>query len=55
MQDWEKAFLDKSERRRRRARRNRLIRRCILIVLISLLILAGLWLVNESMELIAIR
>jgi hypothetical protein len=41
--DWEAAFRDKSERRRRRARRNRLIRRGALLALISALILLGLW------------
>jgi len=55
VQDWEKAFLDKSERRRQRSRRNRLIRRSILVILIGVLILAGLWIVNQSIELVPFR
>ena len=46
MEDWEAAFRDKSERRRRRSQRNRLIRRGALLTLIAALILAGLWAVD---------
>lgn len=48
MEEWERAFLDKSERRRRRSRRNRLLRRLLLVSAISILILLGLWVVDNS-------
>ena len=46
MEDWEGAFREKSERRRRRSVRNRLVRRGALLALIAALILAGLWAVD---------
>ena len=49
MEEWERAFAEKSERRRRRSLRRRYIRRASLIALISIAILAGLWLVNTSL------
>ncbi len=48
MDEWQASFEQKSEKRRRRSTRRRWIRRIKLVVFISLAILAGLWIVNES-------
>ena len=50
MDDWEAAFRDKSERRRRRSQHNRLIRRGALLALLSALILLGLWALDTLMH-----
>ena len=50
MDDWEAAFREKSERRRRRSQRNRLIRRGALLALISGVILLGLWTFDTLMH-----
>ena len=52
MEDWERAFAEKSERRRRRSLRRRYIGRAAVIGLISIAILLGLWLVNKSLAVI---
>ena len=50
MDDWEAAFREKTERRRRRSQRNRLIGRGALLALISGVILLGLWTFDTLMH-----
>jgi ferric-dicitrate binding protein FerR (iron transport regulator) len=46
--DWETAFAEKSERRRKRSRQRHVIRHTALFVLIGAAILVGLWLVDMA-------
>ncbi|HUG45913.1 MAG TPA: hypothetical protein VMK31_05300 [Sphingomicrobium sp.] len=48
MQDWEVAFAEKSERRRKRSQLRQIIRWTMLVFLVAVGILAGLWLVDRS-------
>lgn len=43
MEDWERAFSAKSERRRRRAKRDRLIKRIALLALLAVIIGLAIW------------
>lgn len=48
MDDWERSFVIKSERRRARARRRQILRRIAVVALLSIAILTGLWLVDNA-------
>jgi hypothetical protein len=47
MEEWERKFARKSERRRRKARRRRIVRRTLVIACVSIAVLAGLWLFDK--------
>jgi ferric-dicitrate binding protein FerR (iron transport regulator) len=55
VEDWEVAFAEKSERRRKRSRQRHVIRRTALFALIGAAILAGLWLVDTATNLLRFR
>lgn len=48
MDEWERSFVAKSEKRRSRSRRRRFLRRVSIIALVSLAILAGLWVADKA-------
>jgi hypothetical protein len=46
MEDWERAFREKSERRRTRARWHSIWRNSVAILAIAMIVSAGLWVAN---------
>jgi hypothetical protein len=48
MDEWERSFITKSERRRSRSRRRSFLRRVGLVALLSLAIIIGLWLADKA-------
>jgi len=50
MEGWQRAFTDKSSRRRRRARRNRYVTRALLVLTLSGIMLLALWVVDNAVN-----